>query len=57
MNRLSRAGIEKLGRVHSRHTRYCGINLGDFLNRLETIFGAPTHSDWTADPRIRLDIL
>ena len=56
MNRLSRAGTEKLRRVHSRHNCYCGINLGDFLLRLETIFSAPIHSGWTADPRIRLDI-
>ena len=56
VDRLSRAGMEKLRRVHSCHNCYCGINLGDFLTRLETIFSAPKHSSWTGDPRIRLRI-
>ena len=56
MNRLSRAGMEKLRRVHSRHNCYCGINLEDFLTRLETIFSAAFHTSWTGDPRIRLRI-
>jgi hypothetical protein len=54
MESLSRAGMEKLRRVRSRHDCYCGIHLGEFLTRLETRFGTPGCSGPSPDPRIRL---
>ena len=54
MESLSRAGLGKLRRVAETQVLYCGLDLGEYIERMDHIFVAPDRSGWPADPRIRL---
>lgn len=54
MKRLSRSGLAKLKRVVSVEQAYCGVDLREYVGRLELIFEERNLSGWPADPRIRL---
>ena len=55
MQRLSKAGLNRLRRVADARPVYCGVDISEFSARLDEIFLANDASGWPADPRIRLE--
>lgn len=54
MESLSRAGLYKLRSVAEVYPWYCGLEMGEYIERMAHIFAVPDRSRWPADPRIRL---
>ena len=54
MESLSRAGLGKLRRVAETQALFCGLDLVEYIERMDHIFVGPDQSGWPADPRIRL---
>ena len=54
MESLSRAGLGKLRRVADTQALFCGLDLVEYIERMDHIFVGPDQSGWPADPRIRL---
>lgn len=54
---LSRKGLSKLALVGENQAFYCGINLPDFIFRMEKIFATSRQDNrWPEDPRLILDM-
>ncbi|MDA2929586.1 DUF309 domain-containing protein [Acidobacteria bacterium AH-259-O06] len=54
MKSLARAGLGKLREVVFLHPFYCGLDLEDYVERMEMVFKEKNLSAWPVDPRIRL---
>lgn len=54
MTRLSMAGLQKLRHVRNLHVVYCGLNLDEFVSRLDRFFRALEAGNPGVDPGIRL---
>ena len=54
MESLGRRGFTRLQSVGSVSPAYCGIDLDEYLRRIEEIFNAGLATGWPADPRILL---
>lgn len=54
MQSLSRQGLACLRRVEAVETVFCGVDLRDYLGRMERVFAAGDLQEWAMDPRICL---
>lgn len=55
MHKLAQAGLAKLNHVAAANSHYCGVNLPEFIGRLQSILTARDLATWPADPRIYLE--
>ncbi|MBI2821579.1 MAG: DUF309 domain-containing protein [Acidobacteria bacterium] len=54
MGNLGGRGLAKLRAVSQIQPIYCGVNLKDYVQRMEQIFAESDLGHWPADPRLRL---
>ncbi len=54
MLNLSRSGLRRLRQVVDEQSRYCGPELGNFVDWMESFFGSPDLRQWPLYPRICL---
>lgn len=54
MRNLASRGLSKLRAVSEVQAVYCGVNLTDYLQRMDEIFAESDLEHWRADPRLRL---
>ncbi|MBI4455122.1 MAG: DUF309 domain-containing protein [Acidobacteria bacterium] len=54
MSHLSRRGLDRLRAVAEVHTDYAGVDLADYIRRMQQVFAESDRSGWPTDPRIYL---